>query len=185
MEHYVERTLTSRNQKGEQERIRDLEIASIPEPVIVLGEPGIGKTELLKQIGKLPNMVLKSAAAFVTHPDPAASVQAGQRLIIDGLDEISAAQETDPVYRVLGQLIKAGWPPFILSCRAADWRGAIARQEIAEEYRIAPCEVTLEPLSREDAISSSPHPFRLNGRNISLNFLRRKAFPISTVILSR
>jgi hypothetical protein len=75
MEHYVERTLTYLNQKGEQERLRDLGIASIPEPVIVLGEPGMGKTELLTQIGELPNMVFRSAAAFVAHPNPAALVQ--------------------------------------------------------------------------------------------------------------
>lgn len=152
MANFVERTLTYLNQKGAQERIRDSEVALIPEPVIVLGEPGMGKTELLKQIGDFPNMVFKSAAAFVAHPNPAALVQPVQRLIIDGLDELPASQESDPVYRVLGKLIEAGSPSFILSCRAADWRGAIARQEIEEEYRTPPREVTLEPLSRESAV---------------------------------
>ena len=67
--------------------------------------------------------------------------------LIDGLDELTAARESDPVYRVLGQLIAADCPRFILSCRAADWRGAVARQDISDEYGAPPVELSLEPFS--------------------------------------
>ena len=152
MKNYIPRTLTYIDAKGEPARISDVEIAAISEPVIVLGEPGMGKTWLLREISERANMVWRSAASFVVYPDPASLIRPGSKLIIDGLDELSAARESDPVYRVLGQLLRAGCPPFILSCRAADWRGAVARQDISEEYGVSPREVTLEPLSRDDAI---------------------------------
>lgn len=152
MSDYIRRTLTCRNQRGELEQIDDLDIIESVGPVIVLGEPGMGKTRLMQQIACEPDWAFRSAASFVAHPDPARLTQDGSRLVIDGLDELPAAQESDPVYRVLGQLLKAGCPPFILSCRAADWRGAVARQDISAEYDAPPQEMTLDPFSREGAV---------------------------------
>jgi hypothetical protein len=40
-----------------------------------------------------------------------------------------------------------GYPPFVLSCRVAEWRSAIASSAIAEQYDVAPLEVHLEPLT--------------------------------------
>jgi hypothetical protein len=152
MPHHVRRTLTFTNDKGKFERISELDLTAVREPVIILGEPGMGKTWLLDRIAKLSGGVFRSAASFVSHPNPAALVTAGKKLVIDGLDELSAAQESDPVYRVLGQLIAAGCPPFILSCRAADWRGAVARHDISNDYGVSPREMSLEPFSRDGAI---------------------------------
>jgi hypothetical protein len=152
MPHHVRRTLTFTNDKGKFERISELDLTAVREPVIVLGEPGMGKTWLLDRIAKLSGGVFRSAASFVSHPNPASLVTAGKKLVIDGLDELSAAQESDPVYRVLGQLIAAGCPPFILSCRAADWRGAVARHDISNDYGVSPREMSLEPFSRDGAI---------------------------------
>lgn len=153
MNDYVGRTLSYLSDKGEIEQIDDGALTLLDRPMIILGEPGMGKTYLLRQIAQEPGWGFRSAASFVAHPDPASLVPTGHRLVIDGLDELSAAQESDPVYRVLGQLIRAGCPPFILSCRAADWRGAVARQDISEEYGAAPIELTLNPFTEEKAIS--------------------------------
>jgi hypothetical protein len=152
MNAYLPRTLTF-NRLGKQERIDELEILGLDGPAIVLGEPGMGKTRLLRRLAEEAGTIFRSAASFVAHPDPASLVPTGVTLIIDGLDELSAAQESDPVYRVLGQLIKAGCPRFVLSCRAADWRGAVARQDISEEYGVKPYETALDPLDHDGAIT--------------------------------
>jgi hypothetical protein len=151
MENYIRRTLTYTDDNGHVVRISDADLISIPEPLIVLGEPGMGKSWMLSKISQEANLAFRSAASFVAHPHPISLVTPGRKVVIDGLDELPAAQESDPVYRVLGQLLKAGAPPFILSCRVADWRGAVARQDIASEYGVAPREMTLERLSRESA----------------------------------
>jgi hypothetical protein len=177
MQAYVQRTLTYTNDKGTQERINDLELIAVPEPVIVLGEPGLGKTCLLRQLAKQPGWVLRSAASFVAHPNPAALVSAGSKLVIDGLDELSAAQESDPVCRVIGQLIKAGCPPFILSCRAADWRGAVARQDFSDEYGISPREMFLEPFSRDRAIEFLQPMLGEARATEVIDYLEEKAIP--------
>jgi hypothetical protein len=151
MDEYVGRTLTYLNEKGEVARIEETDLASIKRPLIILGEPGMGKTRLLRHLEDVYGWTFRSAASFVAHPEPTKLVATGRRVIIDGLDELAAAQETDPVYRVLGQLIRAGCPSFVLSCRAADWRGAVARQDISEEYPAEPLECTLEPFSETKA----------------------------------
>ncbi len=152
MSHYVRRTLQFTDESGHARRIDETELASSRKPIVILAEPGMGKTYLLRRLEKLPGHVFRSAASFVAHPDPARLVPFGTTILIDGLDELSAAQESDPVYRVLRQLIAAGCPPFVLSCRAADWRGAVARQDIAEDYAAPPVQMWLEPFTRENAI---------------------------------
>ncbi len=153
MVEYVKRTLTLVNEQRELQRVADDDLEQFHRSLIVLGEPGMGKTELLRKLAQRPDYVFRSAASFATHPAPARILSPGQTMVIDGLDELSAVAEFDPIYRVLEKLIAAGIPRFILSCRAADWRGAGARQDIADEYGAPPLELTLEPFSRSDAIA--------------------------------
>lgn len=152
LDHFVRRTLTYIDSKGAQRRISDEDLSTQSGPVVLLGEPGSGKSWLLRKISSRPTIVFRSAAAFVAHPDPASLSRNSALLVIDGLDELAAVRESDPVNQVLGQLIRAGCPSFILSCRVADWRGAVARQDIAEEYGASPRELILEPLSRAGAV---------------------------------
>jgi hypothetical protein len=153
MDEYVTRTLTYQNNRGEISQLDDDALANLDRPLIILGEPGMGKTRLLARLAEKHEWPLRSAATFVEHPDPARLLRIGQKFVIDGLDELSAAQESDPVCRVLGKLIQAGCPPFILSCRLADWRGAVARQDISTEYATQPLELTIEPFTEAKAIA--------------------------------
>lgn len=177
MSDYVRRTLTYLTDKGTITSVGEAEILSWTGPLIVLGEPGMGKTELLRQIAKQPGWTFRSAAGFVAHPAPANLVPTGQRIVIDGLDELSAANESDPVYRVLTQLIKAGCPPFILSCRAADWRGAVARQDITEEYSVAPIELSLEPFSRDNAVEHLAATLGVDEAERVIDYIETKSIP--------
>ncbi len=155
---YVPRTLSYQSAEGIRVHFEEAAIASWPTPVVLLGEPGMGKTRLLERLADSPGWVFRSARALVDHPEPRNLVSGGEGLIIDGLDELAAASEADPIYRVLGKLIAAGAPQFILSCRAADWRGAVARPDIEREYQgKAPTEVRIEPLDRTAAAAFLEH----------------------------
>jgi|CXWL01.1.fsa_nt_gi hypothetical protein len=153
MKTYVPRTLTYATASDGLVTIADDDILALGRAAVILGEPGIGKSDLLEHLARQPNTVLRSASAFVEHPSPRAPVTHGEILLIDGLDELAALKEGDPINRVLRQLIAAGTPRFVLSCRVADWRSAIARQEISVEYGETPLEIRLSPFSQEDAVS--------------------------------
>lgn len=153
MEIYVPRTLAFRNEHGNTEHVSDRNVTSLGRGLVILGEPGMGKTRLLQYLSTETGAVLRSAASFIEHPNPSVLVPLGSLVIIDGLDELAAAQESDPVHRVLRQLISAGCPHFVLSCRATDWRGAVARDDISKDYGTRPFELTIEPLSHDEAIT--------------------------------
>jgi hypothetical protein len=74
-------------------------------------------------------------------------------LVIDALDEVAAAREQDTIQDVLTKLEAAGSPRFVISCRGADWRGAIARADLLEDYDEPPLELRLQPLSRDEAMA--------------------------------
>ena len=62
---------------------------------------------------------------------------------------------------MLKQLSAIGNPPFILSCRAADWMGAADRVQIEDDYGVAPVLLNLRPFTDDDArMFSSRWSFR-------------------------
>lgn len=153
MQAYVPRHLTYIDGDGRGRRLPEAELGGASRCVAVLGEPGIGKSALLERFAKANGWTLRSAASFVQHPRPEDLVSPGKGVVIDGLDELLAAKEADPVNRVLRQLIASGRPPFVLSCRAADWRGAFAARDLGAEYGDAPAVMMVEPFGREGALA--------------------------------
>ena len=121
-------------------------------PLVILGNPGMGKTRLMEKLGTLDGCQFIRATSFLRRGDD--EIPANTRLVIDGLDEVAAIKEGDPLHNVLKKLIACGRPPFIISCRVAEWHGVTARLDIAEDYGEAPQELLLEPLSDEDAIDA-------------------------------
>jgi hypothetical protein len=122
------------------------------EPVVVLGEPGMGKTELLKAIGAADDNVFCRATQLINRARSETLIGNAKRLVVDALDEVAAQRQGDAVDLVLQKLGQLDYPPFILSCRVAEWRSAIASGAIAEQYDAAPLEVHLEPLTRDDQL---------------------------------
>jgi hypothetical protein len=127
-------------------------LRSCPHSLIVLGEAGMGKSTLLRQLIGVQDYAFCTARTLINAPDPVGLTKGAGTLVIDALDEVSAQRDGDAVDLVLRKLGSLGYPRFILSCRIADWRSATAVQGIADLYETAPLELHLEPLDRADAI---------------------------------
>lgn len=149
MADYIPRTLTYTDASGQEHWLDEDQIGQGAAPTVVLGEPGMGKTALMAKLGERPGFHYITARGLLRRtPD----LGEDEVLVIDALDEVAAARDEDPVHQVLARLVALGSPRFVLSCRAADWRGAIARHDITEDYRQPPLELRLTPLTRQNAL---------------------------------
>lgn len=121
------------------------------EPIVVLGEPGMGKTKLLETLGANEGNAYCRAQQLINRARPETLLGNSHRLVIDALDEVSAQSDGDAVDLVLRKLGELDYPSFILSCRVGEWRAATSARAIADQYDgISPLEVHLEPLDEEE-----------------------------------
>jgi len=117
---------------------------------IVLGEPGMGKSELMRELGRRLGVEPVTAVRFIAAKTPARLVSAGKPLLIDGLDEAMSRREGDAIDAILAQLEEADAPPFILSCRSREWQARTVTN-LRQLYGAEPCLATLEPFRRSEA----------------------------------
>jgi hypothetical protein len=87
----------------------------------LLGEPGSGKTEALKQEATETNGKLITVAQFLIEPP---TLNKDTVLFLDGLDEYRVGQNGGSVALQVGaQLRRLGVRRFRIACRSADWLG--------------------------------------------------------------
>lgn len=123
------------------------------EPLVILGEAGMGKSHLLTWLASFPSSAFCTANQLITRHDPKSLLGDASVLVIDGLDEVGAQQQGDAVNFVLQKLGALGYPRFILSCRVADWRSATGCNAIQGQYSNKPLELHLEPFTDVDAMA--------------------------------
>ncbi|MGO7591631.1 NACHT domain-containing protein [Rhizobium leguminosarum] len=149
---YIPRTLIAAKGTRDESVVEEGDIASMGRVVVLLGEPGIGKTELTKQLECTFGAKRVAAGTFYRTADPSIyQVEAGAPLIIDGLDEVPTSNAEPSIDRILTSLGKLKNPNVILSCRAADWTGAINRQKFSQDYGVMPVPVHIQPFNHEQA----------------------------------
>ncbi|HIE4006150.1 TPA: NACHT domain-containing protein [Stenotrophomonas maltophilia] len=148
----IERTLWYES-KGERVTITQDQLAARMEPLVILGEAGMGKSHLLEGISTVPGCSICTARQLINCQDPSKLLNDAEILVIDALDEVSTHKDGDAIGLVLIQLGRLGYPRFALSCRVADWRGATGTEAIREQYSLQPLELHLEPFSEDDAAS--------------------------------
>jgi hypothetical protein len=150
---YIPRTLSWIDAALKTQKVRDSQIVErFSEPIIILGDPGIGKTWLMEMLGEQDGLQFIRATSLLRQPDQ--SDFRDQRLVIDGLDEVASIKEGDPLHNVLTKLIACGKPPFILSCRSAEWKEVTGKLDIADEYGVAPVCLDLELLNEDEAVAA-------------------------------
>lgn len=147
---YVPRRLFWLDGEGRRHTLSEDELIAQRGPVVVLAEPGAGKSELFRQAAAVTGAPLVTATKWLRTVRPEELVRPDLPILIDALDEASARRDGDAVQRVLEKLDAAGGPRFVLSCRAADWE-ARAATGIAQDYGGRPLICHLEPFSRVEA----------------------------------
>jgi hypothetical protein len=147
---YLLRQLRFTDSKGDRRQVDESEMLATKAPKIVLGEPGMGKSELMREAGRRLEVTPITAVRFMFSKDPAQFVLPGKPLIIDGLDEAMARREGDAVDMILAQLEAAGSPEFILSCRTREWQARNVTN-LRQIYGADPSVFVLEPLSQMEA----------------------------------
>ena len=150
--NYIPRRLSWTDTDSKPHMVEDSQLfEKFSQPMVILGDPGLGKTWLMERLGSNEECQFIRATSFLR---PAFSViSIDTTLIIDGLDEVAAVEEGDPLHNVLKKLHACGKPRFVISCRSAEWRSVTGKLDIADDYGETPQELTLQPLSQEDAIS--------------------------------
>jgi hypothetical protein len=148
-DRYIPRHLSWIDKNLKTHRVGEHQLPDLIQPLVILGEPGIGKTLLMEKLGEQPGFRFVRATSFLRE----GNTPKADRLVIDGLDEVAAVKEGDPLHNVLAKLGRCGKPSFVLSCRSAEWRGVTATTDIVDDYGATPLELTLEPLTRDEALT--------------------------------
>lgn len=130
-----------------QEQLFELEA-----PLVILGEAGMGKSHLLKQLGHAPDGVFCTARKLIASQRPENILGEATILIIDALDEVSGKRDGAALDEVLATLERLDNPKFILSCRVADWQSAAGASLIEEFYENKPLILHLNPFQDTDVL---------------------------------
>jgi MoxR-like ATPase len=117
-EIYIERLLVA-DQSGTEKSVSEVDILSLGLPLVVLGDPGMGKTKLTESLAARLGARRISAGTFNRTTDLNSLKTSDEKLIIiDGLDELTGSNGASAVDDVLKKLSAMGYPPLhpVLPC---------------------------------------------------------------------
>lgn len=121
--------------------------------IVLLGDPGAGKTHLFNQAAGNEHARFIKARAFLSTP---ADMLRGQAVFIDGLDERRAGRgDRDTIDALVTKLFEVAPSKVRISCRAADWLGESDLAAIAPffDQQGGACVLYLESLSGAEQIA--------------------------------
>lgn len=136
--------------KGDRKEITESELSTLTEPLVILGEAGMGKSFLLNRLSEHAGYQFCSARQLIRSCKPSMILGNARVLVIDALDEVSSQKDGAAIDSILQKLQEIGCPSFVLSCRVADWQSATAISSINEDYSKKPIELHLMPFNHYD-----------------------------------
>ena len=151
MDGYIERHLIAGTAQDRKIIAQD-DLPTAGRNIVVLGEAGMGKTELLRSL-QTDTAKYLSARSLTIASDPKSFIGNQTLILIDAVDEVAGQEQGDVIMKIADALRRAGCPPFILSCRAEDWRAATAASAFEDFIGEQPLEMTLRPFARDEIIA--------------------------------
>lgn len=143
----------SSNRRTEEDRPRYFSEYSTRENVVLLGDPGAGKSDLFRIFARAEGGRHVTVRAFLATPVTAK----GEKLFIDGLDEKRAGRgDRDTVDALVAKLFEAVPSRVRLSCRAADWLGEsdlASLQPFFDQSGGKPVVLSLAALSKNEQLA--------------------------------
>ena len=127
---WIERKVFVEDCDGEIRGIDLNALGNLYDPVALLGDAGMGKTTLMRQVCERHGETYIHAARLLKADDPGSLLPEFGRVHVAGLDEIASPGRGSALNAVLGQLVRTGKPEFTVSCRSAEWREAVDRARI-------------------------------------------------------
>ena len=131
---WIERHVLMEDRDGEIRGVDLNALGNVHDPVVLLGDAGMGKTTLMRHLCEQHGETYIHTARLLNADDPGSLLPDFGRVHVDGLDEIASPGRGSALDAVLGQLVKADKPKFTVSCRGAEWHGAVDRARIEDEY---------------------------------------------------
>ena len=152
MEPRIKRKLKYRKSPNEQWlEISEFDIPNLPDSIVILGDPGSGKTFVTEALGVLPGMHYIHAGTFGRQDMSDLLDTSDDCVVIDGVDEIVNVRFGSAVDEILKKLSEINNPRFILSCRVADWQSSVEKAKIKDDLGREVLQLYLQPFSYQDA----------------------------------
>lgn len=150
--NYISRRIAVTNEDGRTIEFSNKDFFAIDAPLVVLGEPGAGKSVLAEEFEKSSDSKMYNAS-FIMAFNTIDEIESTAKIIIDGIDEVTA-YESGPVLaeKILRKISHHKKPNFILTCRAADWQNTINTKIIQSIWKIKPVIGNLLPLNDREII---------------------------------
>ena len=150
--NYIPRTLIYYDDNLNQITIKDDELLNLNHSVVILAEPGMGKSRLLDYLETADNTVKFTASSFVRKPAKLLQDIKDKIVLIDALDEYQCRTDSNSIDDILNKLFELNNPKFILSCRQVEWESS-SIENIKDFYGSKPLVAHIQPFNRKDAIT--------------------------------
>ena len=131
--------------------ISECDIPNLSDSIVILGDPGSGKTFIAKALGKLPGMRYVEAGKFARQDMSVLLNTSDECVVVDGVDEIVHVRFGSGVDEILKKLSEINNPRFILTCRVVDWESSVERAKIRIDLDREVLQLYLQPFSYHDA----------------------------------
>lgn len=159
---YIKRTISVIQEGKTISEMLDSDFLSLNAPLILLGEPGAGKSEIVKQFCSFNANSKYYTATAVTAYSTIPEIDSVGKIVIDGIDEVSAyAGKNSIIDKILSKITHIQNPHFILTCRAADWQ-VHTTTIIKDIYKVAPIIGHIVPFSEKE-VSDFVNSHGVNG----------------------
>ncbi|MBO6674112.1 MAG: hypothetical protein JJ908_05850 [Rhizobiales bacterium] len=149
---YVSRRIRVSDDADNWREISDIEFAALDGPLILVGEPGSGKSDTASAICTLRQGVLLEAYR-VASSVPLPQLATGSYTVIDGFDEVPASSAHQPIELALERLHSQGIEAFVITCRAADLAAVQKERAIVAWTGRKPVIGHLQPLNDNEVAS--------------------------------